>query len=331
MSKLQVVVLSRRPVGKDDPVAQVLAPLDARVVACWMDDPKFDDLARDADAFVFSGGFTAEMLAKAPKCRIIARDGVGFDAVDVAAATSRGVWVTIIPDALVDDVADHALLLLMAANRRLSYLDGSTRAGEWRPAQMNVYGNPPRKLKGSTLGIVGLGRIGRGVAERARGFGMSILAADPVTTTEAARAVGAELVPLDVLLARSDFVSLHVPLGEGTHHLIGERELRLMQPSAILVNTARGAVVDEPALIRALQEGWIRGAGLDVFEKEPVDADNPLLKMSNVVVTPHIASASDVSNVERRREAAGEVLRVLSGGLPRPEAVVNKELFARNR
>ena len=214
MSKLQVVVLSRRPVGQDDPVAQVLAPLDARVVACWMDDPKFDDLARDADAFVFSGGLTAEMLDKAPKCRIIARDGVG---------------------------------------------------------------------------------------------------------------------PLDDLLARSDFVSLHVPLGEGTHHLIGERELRLMQPSAILVNTARGAVVDEPALIRALQEGWIRGAGLDVFEKEPVDADNPLLKMSNVVVTPHIASASDVSNVERRREAAGEVLRVLSGGLPRPEAVVNKELFARNR
>ena len=322
-----VVVVTRRPLTEGDPVAKVLAPLHATVVGVWQDDPQFAELAAKADAFVFSGGFSKKMFDAAPKCQIVARDGIGYDTVDVAAATARKIWVTIIPDALIDDVADHAMMLLMAANRRLAFLDDATRADKWRAAGADYYQNPPRKLKDATLGLVGLGRIGRGVAERARGFGMNVIASDPVISPELAKSVGAELVPLDDLLNRSDFVSLHVPLGAGTQHLIGERELRLMKPTAILVNTARGSVVDEPALTRALSEGWIRGAGLDVFEKEPTPADNPLLKMRNVVVTPHVASVSDVSNVERRAEAAGEVLRVLSGEKPRPQAVVNRELF----
>lgn len=329
MAEKLVVVLTRRPLTGDDPVAEVLAPTGAKVVGCWMDDPAFEGYASSADAFVFSGGFSREMLEKAPNCRIIARDGLGYDSVDVAAATGRGVWVTIIPDALVDDVADHTMMLLIGTNRRVVQLDRATRSGEWRPAQMAHYADPPRKLRGATLGIFGLGRIGRAVAERARGFGLKLLAADPVVSREVATSVGATIVSKDELLRESDFVTVHVPLSAATRHLIGERELRLMKPSALLINTSRGGVCDEAALVRALQEGWIRGAGLDVLEVEPVSLDNPLLKMANVVLTPHIASASDVSNRERRSEAAGEVLRVLSGGRPREAAVVNRELFAR--
>ena len=329
MPRKLVVVLTRRPLTSDDPVAEVLAPTGAEVVGCWMDDPAFELHSSRADAFVFSGGFSREMLEKAPRCRIIARDGLGYDNVDLAAATERGVWVTIIPDALVDDVADHTMMLLLSTNRKVVQLDRAARSGEWRAAQMSYYADPPRKLRGATLGIVGLGRIGRAVAERASGFGLRLLAADPVVPKEVATSVGAVLVPLDELLRASDFVSVHVPLSAATRCLIGERELRLMRPSALLVNTSRGAVCDEAALIRALQEGWIRGAGLDVLEVEPVSPDNPLLKMASVILTPHIASASDVSNRERRSEAAGEVLRVLSGGRPREEAVVNRELLSR--
>jgi D-3-phosphoglycerate dehydrogenase / 2-oxoglutarate reductase len=324
-----VVVLTRRPLTIDDPVAEVLAPIGANVVGCWMDDPEFAGYAARADAFVFSGGFTRDMLDRSPRCRIIARDGLGYDNVDVAAATERGIWVTIIPDALVDDVADHALMLLFGANRKLVQLDRACRAGEWRPEQAAFFANPPRKLRGAVLGLVGLGRIGRAVAERARGFGLKVLASDPFVSSDVAESAGAILVPLDDLLRAADFVSIHVPLTPATQKLIGERELRLMKASSLLINTSRGGVCDEAALVRALEAGWIRGAGLDVLEVEPVTPENPLLKMSNVVLTPHIASVSDVSNRERRAEAAREVLRVLGGERPRVSAVVNRELFAR--
>jgi phosphoglycerate dehydrogenase-like enzyme len=322
-------VLTRRPLAADDPVTGVLAPAGVTVVGCQMEDPALAEYASRADAFVFSGGFSKELLEQAPRCRIIARDGLGYDNVDIAAATERGVWVTIIPDALVDDVADHAMMLLIAADRKLVALDRATRTGQWRPTQMAFYADPPRKLRGATLGIVGLGRIGRAVAERARGFGLQMLAADPVVSRDVADSIGVQLVPLDDLLRGSDFVSIHVPLSPATRGLVGERELRLMKASSLLINTSRGPVCDEAAVIRALREGWIRGAGLDVFEVEPVSPDNPLLTMDNVVLTPHIASASDVSNRDRRTEAAGEVLRVLAGGRPRESAVVNRELFAR--
>jgi D-3-phosphoglycerate dehydrogenase len=324
-----VVVVSRRPLGPDDPVADELASIGARVVASNFDSPDFAEIARDADGFVFSGGFPAAELAKAPNCKIVARDGVGFDSVDIDAATKQGVWVTIIPDALVEDVADTAMMLLLAANRRLAYLDDSTRRGDWRSASADLFAHPPRKMNAATLGLVGFGRIGRAVAQRARGFGTKVIVADPVTTADQAASAGAELVPLDALLEHADLISIHVPLLESTRHLIGARELARVKPTAVLVNTSRGPVVDEAALIAALQEGRLRAAGLDVFEKEPVDPENPLLRMRNVVVTPHIASISDVSNVERRREAAREVRRVLSGQEPRREAVANREMFAK--
>jgi phosphoglycerate dehydrogenase-like enzyme len=329
MSQPIVALIGRRPPSLEDPAALEVAAAGAKVLTVAYDAPDYAEVAAQADAFVFSGGFSAAQLAQAPKCKIVARDGIGYDGVDIAAATAQGVWVTIIPDALIDDVADVTLMLLTAANRRLAFLDGSTRRGEWRQAAMDLLANPPRKLNGATLGLVGLGRIGRAVAQRARGFGMRILAADPFATAESASTAGAELSPLDALLEQSDFVSVHTPLLPTTRHLIGEAQLRRMKRTAVLINTARGPVVDEQALIAALKDGTIRAAGLDVFEQEPVDPANPLLTMPNVVVTPHIASVSDVSNVERRREAAGEVVRVLRGETPRREAVVNKELFER--
>ncbi len=322
-----VVLVGRRPPALDDPAGQEAASAGAQVVSTAYDAPDFGEVAAQADGFVFSGGFSADQLAKASRCKIVARDGIGFDGVDIGAATKQGVWVTIIPDALIDDVADVTLMLLTAANRRLVFLDGSTRRGEWRQAATDLVANPPRKLNGATLGLVGLGRIGRAVAQRARGFGLRIIAADPVATAESAAAARAELTSLDELLEQSDFVSIHTPLLPTTRHLIGEAQLRRMKRTAVLINTSRGPVVDEQALIAALREGTIRAAGLDVFEQEPVDPANALLTMPNVVVTPHIASVSDVSNVERRREAAREVMRVLRGEAPRREAVVNKELF----
>jgi phosphoglycerate dehydrogenase-like enzyme len=328
MSQFTVVLIGRRPPSLEDPAGVEVAATGARVLSTSYDAPDYAEVAAQADAFVFSGGFSADQLAKAPKCKIVARDGIGYDGVDIEAATKQKVFVTIIPDALIDDVADVTMMLLTAANRRLSFLDGATRRGEWRDAMVDLVGNPPRKLKGATLGLVGLGRIGRAVAQRARGFGLRVVAADPVTTAEQAASAGAELVSLDALLEQADFVSVHTPLLPTTRHLISTAQFAKMKRTAVLINTSRGPVVDEAALIEALRSGQIRAAGLDVFEKEPIDPANPLLTMSNVVVTPHIASVSDVSNVERRQEAAREVVRVMKGETPRHEAVVNKELFS---
>jgi len=246
------------------------------------------------------------LLAGAPQLRIVANMAVGTDNVDLAAARARGVAVTNTPDVLTDATADLAWALLLATARRLAWGDRYVRGGGfvgWHP-QLGI----GTDVTGRTLGVVGPGRIGRAVAERARGFRMQVLV----------RGRGSG-VPIDELLERSDFVSLHVPLTPETRHLIGERELRRMRRHAILVNTARGAIVDEAALVRALREGWIAGAGLDVFEREPALAPG-LAELPQVVLAPHVGSATTATR-NRMAELAAESIAAALAGRPIPNRV----------
>lgn len=260
----------------------------------------------------------AVMDAGRPTLKGIANYAVGFNNIEVAAATRRGLPVTNTPGVLTETTADLAWTLLMAAARRIVEADKFLRSGKYRGwAPMLLLG---QDIYGKTLGLVGLGRIGEAMARRARGFGMKILYHDARRRTpEEEQALGVEYRPLDELLEASDFVSLHVNLDSGTRHLIGERELTLMKPTAILVNSSRGPVVDEAALVRALQAGTIKGAGLDVFEDEPALKPG-LVECENAVLVPHIASAS-VDTRTRMATMAAENLLAMLRGEPIPNLV----------
>lgn len=247
------------------------------------------------------------LLAAAPRLRIVANMAVGTDNVDLAAARARNVAVSNTPDVITDATADLTWALLLATARRLAWGDRYVRGGGftgWHP-ELGIGAD----VTGRTLGIVGPGRIGRAVAERARGFRMEVLLHGRSSTG----------LPLDELLERSDFVSLHLPLSPETRHLIGERELRRMRPHAILVNTARGPIVDEAALVRALREGWIAGAGLDVFEREPALAPG-LAELPQVVLAPHVGSATTATR-DRMAELAAESIVAALAGKPIPRRV----------
>jgi glyoxylate reductase len=255
-----------------------------------------------------------EVLAAAPTVKVVANVAVGYNNIDVAAARRRGVVVTNTPDVLTETTADFAWALLMAAARRVGEADRYVRSGQWdRWLWELLWG---ADIHGKTLGIVGFGRIGRAVARRALGFNMRVLYQDAVpadATVE--RDLHASRVDLETLLREADFVSLHTPFLPETRHLINARTLRLMKKSAILVNAARGPVVDEAALVRALQEGWIAGAGLDVFEEEP-KVHPGLIALTNVVLAPHIASASRDTRVAMATLAVHNCLAVLDGKPP---------------
>jgi len=266
----------------------------------------------------------AELIAAASHLKVISNMAVGYDNIDVAAASKRGIPVGNTPGVLTETTADFAFALLMAVARRIPEAQAYIKAGHWKTWHPTVLSG--QDIYGATLGIVGFGRIGQAVARRAVGFGMRILAHGG-GHEDAIRAVSAEKVSLADLLAQSDYVSLHVPLTEKTHHLIGASELEMMKPTAILVNTARGAVVDSKALCDALRRGQILAAGLDVTEPEPIPPDDPLLTLNNCVVVPHIASASVAT---RRKMSAMAVDNVIAGisGKPLPTCV-NPQVYDR--
>jgi D-3-phosphoglycerate dehydrogenase len=267
-------------------------------------------LVADVDAALAStDAFTRRVLAAAPRLRIISRFGVGFDSIDVAAATDRGIWVTVTPGTNEHSVADLTLALILALARQLVPVANQTRAGAWERA-IGV------ELRGQTLGLVGFGRIGRQVALRARAFGVEVVVYDIVRDAAAAAQLGARYVPLDELLARADFVSLHAPATPETRHIIGAQALAQMKPTACLVNTARGELVDEADLAAALRERRIAGAALDVFKQEPPAADHPLLGLPNVLVTPHIAGLTAQSGERMAALSAENILAVLRGERP---------------
>ena len=255
-----------------------------------------------------------EVLAAAPGLKVVSNVAVGFNNIDVAAARKRGVVVTNTPDVLTETTADFAWALLMAAARRVVEADQFARSGQWTRWQWDLlWGND---VHGKTLGIIGFGRIGRAVARRALGFGMRVLYHDAVRADgNAERELRATFAEPDVLLRESDFVSLHTLFIPETRHLINQRTLRLMKKTAILVNAARGPIVDEAALVKALSEGWIAGAGLDVFEEEP-KIHAGLLPLKNVVLAPHIASASLDTRLAMATLAVRNCLAVLDGKPP---------------
>jgi D-3-phosphoglycerate dehydrogenase len=272
------------------------------------------DAVAGADALlVCYAPVTRRVIERMERCRIIARYGIGVDNVDLEAASAKGIAVTNVPDYCVDEVSDHALALVLATARKISMLSGRVRAGRWE-AKDAV---PIRRLRGQVLGLVGFGRIPRRLAEKAAPLGLVLLAFDPYVAAEDMRAQGVRKVELDTLLSESDFVSVHAPLVPQTRGLIGEPQLRAMKRSAFLINTARGPLVAESALTRALEEGWIAGAALDVLEHEPPGREHPLRRLENVILTPHVAFYSEESVRELQRKAAEEVVRALSGQAPR--------------
>lgn len=266
---------------------------------------------------------TADMIQRWPRCKIIIRYGVGVDNVDVPAATDAGIMVGHVPDYCIDDVSTHALALFLACVRHVAATHDRLKFGGWE-------NNPPQRLfrtAGRTLGIVGLGHIGQAVARKLGGWGLRLLATDPYVEAERARALGVELVSLEALLRQSDYLTLHCPLLPETRHLIDEQALALAKPGLILVNTARGPVVDTVALLRALDEGRVAAAGLDVFEEEPLPADSPLRTHPRVVLSDHLAWYSEESQAELRATVAEEAVRVCRGGLPR--SLANPEVLHR--
>lgn len=267
-----------------------------------------------------SDAYTAAALAPADRLKVIARWGVGIDSIDLAAATRAGVVVTNTPGLTTDSVADYTFGLILDLARNLTRAHNTLRAGRWDP----TWGVDAWR---KTLGIVGFGNIGRGVARRAQGFEMTVLAYDPYADPAAAGALGASLVPLEELLERSDFVTLHANVTPETRRMIGEGALRRMRPGAYLVNCGRGALVDTPALVRALQEGWIAGAAVDVYDEEPVPAGHPLLSLPNCLTLPHSASLSIECARAINRECVDSMLAVLRG--ERPRFVCNPEVYER--
>jgi D-3-phosphoglycerate dehydrogenase / 2-oxoglutarate reductase len=300
-----------------------LAKINAELIIgdCHSEDDVINR-AQDVDAVLtFGAPMTRRVIEKLPRCQVIVRYGIGYDTVDVKAATDNKVLLVNVPDFCFEEVSNHAIALLLACAKKMTRLNGLVKEGKWQEAKQVQ--SPMGQVYGQTCGIIGCGNIGRVTAKKARCFGLEVLGYDPYLPPSTAGQCGITPVDLPELCRKSDYILLHTALTEETRHLIGEKQFKLMKPGAYVINTARGAVIDEPAFIRALQEKRIAGAGLDVFEKEPVDPENPLLKMDNVIVMPHSASYSDAAFIRLRHSVGSEAARVLSGKWPKN--VVNKD------
>ena len=273
---------------------------------------------------MLTDNINAELIDRAKNLKIISNYAVGYNNIDVDAATERGIMVTNTPDVLTDTTADTAFMLLMAISRRLVEVDKYVREGKW----VKAWG--PKMFLGSdvtgkTLGIIGIGRIGSALVPRARGFKMKVIYNDMMRSPEKEMSLGIEYREFDELLREADYVSVHVPLTAETQHLIGGRELSLMKPTAYLINTSRGPVVDESALYKALKSRVIAGAALDVHEKEPVDPDDPLLGLDNIIMAPHIGSATVETRIAMAVRAATNLSSALRG--ERPKDLVNPQVL----
>ncbi|HXW14215.1 MAG TPA: C-terminal binding protein [Terriglobia bacterium] len=273
-------------------------------------------IAKGADVIVVgSAHLTREFFTALPDLKGVLRLGIGVDTIDLDAATDLGIVVGNVPDFCSDEVAEHTLGLILAVTRKIALADRKTRRGEW-VAGMDGVLRPMRRLKGQTLGLMGLGKIGRCTAAKARGLGLKVIAYDPHLSAEAAQAAGVPLMSLEELLPQTDILSLHMPETPETRGIINAQTLALLKPGAILVNVARGAVVDEGALVAALASGRLAGAGLDVLQQEPIRLPNPLTEFENVVFTCHYASLSEESYAIMRGEVSTQAVQILHGEFP---------------
>jgi D-3-phosphoglycerate dehydrogenase len=318
-------------VNPEDPThAALLAHMiDVQVVPFYREPGKVSPEVADADVVVSGGVPLGEReFQQLPKARLLLRPYVGYDDIDVDAATAQGILMANVPDAFSEEVANHAMCLILAANQQLLISDRYVRSGEWERRRGRPNWHPPiHRLSVQTLGLVGFGNIARMVAQRAAPFGYRILAYDPYLSQDVADAYSVRLVELEELLRESDVVSVHTFLAASTRHLINAERLAQMKPTSYLINTARGPIVDEAALVEALRSGHLAGAGLDVTEVEPLAASSPLIQMENVILTPHMASASVEGAQALKRRVAEIAAAVAMGRLPERHVTVNKELY----
>jgi D-3-phosphoglycerate dehydrogenase len=330
----RVVAVNAHPDATLNEEQEALTPLGVRIERIRVQrDAELLAGAADADVVAPMGyRLGAAAIAGLTRCRHIPSGGIGVDHIDVHAATAHGILVTNMGDTFVEEVANQTWMLLLLVARRGLWLHEMATTNRWREALDQLF--PIQRLAmprvtGQTLGLVSFGRIARAVARRGKAFGMDVVAYDPYVPDETFREHAVERATIEDVFRRGDFVSCHLPWSAETFHLVGEAHFRLMKPSAIFLNTGRGKVVDEAALIRALQSQRIAGAGLDVLEQEPPDPANPLLKMRNVAISPHMASVSDVSTVERRRLLGRQISEALQGKVPK--GVVNPAVLEKWR
>lgn len=292
---------------------RTLESIGAQVVRenCRTEDELIGQCAQADALMVGYARITRRVLDGLPRCRMISRYGIGMDMIDMPAATERGILVCNVPDYCIEEVATHAIALLLALDRQIVHYDRQVRSGAWNFGKVL---QQPRRLSTCTLGVVGYGRIGKRVGELGAALGMRLLAHDPLLAAD--RFTGAAPVDLPTLLAESDFVTLHCPLTPATRHLISSGQFAGMRATAYLINATRGPVVDETALVQALKDKRIAGAALDVVEHEPIAADNPLLQLDNVILTPHAAHYSDAAIAEVRRRTAEHVVMFFTGEMP---------------
>lgn len=305
----------------------VLEPHGVHLERVDMVDPEaFARLAPVADAVLhMRGRLDADHIALLTRCRIIAHYGTGLDRVDVSAATQRGIWVTSGPRYAIDEVSSHAMALLLAVARKILAADRAVRAGQWHIGPIT----PLHRIAGRTLGLLGFGNIARATARKGRALGLEVIACDPYLAPEIFAAEGVRGVDFTTCLGLADFLSVHLPLTTETAGLVGREALARMKPGAVLINTSRGGVIDEPALIDALRTGHLGGAGLDVFAREPLPVDHPLLQLPNVTVSGHIAFYSEESVEQMQRDAAEQVVLALQG--TPPPFLVNGNAVAASR
>jgi len=317
--KYKVVRLNCKLIPMSPEEIEILSKVGANIIQIDGDKIQPEDFDIDA-LMVISAKVPSDIVNKLSRCRIIARLGIGVDKIDIKAATDNGIIVTNVPDFCSSELADHTMALMLGVARRLLQLDKGFREIGWSIRnKVNI-----QRLAGKKLGLIGFGRLAKEVAKRSIAFGLSVFAYDPYISEEEVNSLGAKKIySLEEIMKECDIISLHLPLNPDTQHLINESLLRKMKPSAILINTARGAIVDEDALEKALREGWISGAGIDVFEhmnlfeEVPTKQYCPFFSMDNVIVTPHAAAQSNEAFDEVRLRAAEEVARVLSGQMPK--------------
>ncbi len=279
-----------------------------------LETPEQLEAARHADALMVSTqNVTANRLASMTRCRIVSRVGTGLDAIDIPAATARGIWVTNVPDYSVDEVSTHAITLLLAHARRLPLALEATRRGGWDPKLVRPF---PR-LNGQTLGVLGFGRIARATAAKGRGLGLEVIAYDPYIPAQTMAADGVRAIDAETLWRESDFITLHTPLTENTRHIVNAQAFALMKPTVFIINTVRGPLIDEEALLQAVRLGQIAGAALDVLASEPPPPDHPLLHEERIMVTPHYAWYSEAATHDVRARGDEEAVRVFRRERPR--------------
>ena len=334
MARFKVIATSKGSLNSGPgygPEMEALGPIDAEIVEIdTLTDEEYLAEARDADAIIIGHEkISAGIITGLERCKVISTGSVGTDGVEVEAATRKGIPITNVPDTFIEEVADHTMALLLGSFRRLTLMDTMSRDGRWSEGRPYLYSFP--RLMGQTLGLISFGHVARAVARRAAAFGLTMLAYDPYIEELVMSEYGVQPVGLTELLQRADFVSMHAPGTKETNEMITEEHFRLMKPTSFFINNGRGGTVDESSLIRALDEKWIAGAGLDVLANEPPELENPLLHMDNVILSPHVASASARFDPRRRRRVGEEIALVLSGRWPRacinPSVLEGSDLY----